>query len=102
MVSVSLDGQTLNVTMNNRFLTSTPVVMSDGTVSESAAEQTAMKNRLALYAVVNSLAELDPFIQVQILVDKDNDGKRHKAYPVRGRADGYGRKLRFRAVGEKQ
>ena len=75
VVSVSLDGQTLNVTMNNRFLTSTPVVMSDGTVSESAAEQTAMKNRLALYAVVNSLAELDPFIQLQILVDKDKTGK---------------------------
>lgn len=75
VVSVSLDGQTLNVTMNNRFLTSTPVVMSDGTVSESAAEQTAMRNRLALYAVVNSLAELDPFIQVQILVDKDKTGK---------------------------
>ena len=75
VVSVALDGQTLNVTMNNRFLISTPVVMSDGTVSESVAEQTAMRNRLALYAVVNSLAELDPFVQVQILVDKDKTGK---------------------------
>ncbi len=75
VVEITLDGQTLNVTMNNRFLTSTPVVMSDGSVSESAAEQTATKNRLALYAVVNSLAELDPFIQVQILVDKDKTGQ---------------------------
>lgn len=72
---VELDGQTLNVTLSARFLTTTPVVMTDGKVSQSAAVQTATKNRLALYAVVNSLAELDPFVQVQILIDKDKTGK---------------------------
>lgn len=75
LVDMSLDDQTLNVTLNSRFLTVTPVVMTDGKVSQSAAQQTAAKNRLALYAVVNSLSELDPFIQVQILVDKDNSGR---------------------------